>query len=100
MAHRLALEAESDLDDIWVFVAGESGSVEIADRLIDAITERFFLLSHHPHLGRSRAEDFREGLRSFAVGAYVIIYRVEGDDVFILRVLHGSRDLLALLRRP
>jgi len=98
MAHRLAPEAEADLDDIWYYVARDSGSVDVADRLIDTIADRFFLLAHHPHLGRSRAEDFRPGLRSFTVGAYVIIYRVDGADVLILRVPHGSRDLPVLLR--
>ena len=37
--HRLAPEA--DLDDIWYYVAKKSGSIEIADRLIDSITEIF-----------------------------------------------------------
>jgi plasmid stabilization system protein ParE len=32
------------------------------------------------------------------VGEYVIIYRVEGEDVLILRVIRGSRDIEALLR--
>ena len=45
MAHRLAPEAEADLDDIWYYTAKESGSIEIADRLIDSITERLFLLA-------------------------------------------------------
>lgn len=36
---------------------------------------------------------------AFPVGEYVIIYRVEKDDAFILRVLRGSRDIEALLRR-
>ena len=40
MAHRLAPKAETDLDDIWLYAAKESGSVEIADRLIDSITDR------------------------------------------------------------
>jgi len=31
-------------------------------------------------------------MRSFPVGEYVIVYCVEDDDVFILRVVHGSRD--------
>ena len=31
MAHRLAPEAESDLDELWHYVASD-GSVEIADR--------------------------------------------------------------------
>lgn len=42
MAHRLAPEVESELDDIWYYIARESGSIEIADRLIDSITARFF----------------------------------------------------------
>jgi hypothetical protein len=45
MAHRLAPEAEAEveLDEIWYYIARESCSVEIADRLIDSITDRFFL---------------------------------------------------------
>jgi plasmid stabilization system protein ParE len=38
MAFRLAPQAESDLDDIWYFIATESDSVETADRFIDTIT--------------------------------------------------------------
>jgi hypothetical protein len=45
MAHRVAPQAEAELDDIWYYVAKESGSIEIADRLIDSITERFYLLA-------------------------------------------------------
>ena len=50
MKHRLSLLADSDLDDIWYYVASQSGSTEIADRLIGSITDRFFLLTSHPHL--------------------------------------------------
>jgi toxin ParE1/3/4 len=99
MAHRLAPAAEADLDDIWYYIARESGSFEIADRLVDSLTERFYLLSRYPHLGRRRDHDLRAGLRSFPVGEYVIIYRVEEDDnVLVVRVLRGSRNLPDLLR--
>lgn len=54
MAHRLAPQVEDELDDIWYYLGRESGSVEIADRLIGSITERFFLLANHPYLGRRR----------------------------------------------
>ena len=97
MAHRLAPEAADDLDDIWYYVAGQSGSVEVADRLIDAITARFSLLARHPHMGRPRDDDLRPRLRTFAVGSYIIIYRLDGRDVLILRVLWGGRDIPALL---
>src|ERR1700681_3407641 len=99
MAHRVAPEAEAELDNIWDYVAKDSGSIEIADRLIDSIAERFYLLACHPHIGRPRDEDLRPDLRSFPVGEYVIIYRLEGEDVLILHVLRGSRDIEALLRR-
>ena len=99
MAHRVAPQAEAELDNIWYYVAKESGSIEIADRLIDSITERFYLLAGHPHIGRHRDEDLRPGLRSFPVGEYVIIYRVEENDVLILQVFRGSRDIEALLRQ-
>lgn len=102
MPHRVAPRAEADLDGIWLYVAKDSGSIEIANRLIDNITDRFFTLSRFPYIGRSR-EDFGPGYRSLAVGEYVILYRVESDEALILRVVHGRRDLeevLALERTP
>ena len=39
--HRLAPEAETGLDGIWRYIAQESGSIDIADRLIDTITAVF-----------------------------------------------------------
>ena len=70
--HRLAAEARSDLDDIWRYVATESGSEAIADRLIDFIAERFYVLAEHPRLGRAR-DDFGSGRRSFPGGDYVYV---------------------------
>jgi toxin ParE1/3/4 len=96
MAHRLAPRAETDLDDIWYYVAKESGSIEIANRLIDTLTDRFFMLAGFPYVGRARDDDFGPGCRSVAVGEYVIIYGLENVDALILRVVHGRRDLEAL----
>jgi toxin ParE1/3/4 len=93
MAHRLAPHAISDLDDIWFYIAKETGSTDTADHLVDAITNRFFLLARHPYLGRRRDEDFGSGSRSFSVKDYVIVYRVQGEDVLIVRVVHGRRNL-------
>ncbi len=70
--------------------------MDIADRLIGSITDRFSLLASYPNLGRARDEDLRPGLRTFPVGEYVIFYRVENEDVVILRVLRGSRNMAAL----
>ena len=96
MAHRLAPEAEADLHELWFYVASAS-SVEIADRLVDSLTARCFLLAAHPRAGRQR-DDLLSGMRIFPVGEYVVLYRVEEDDVLIQRVVRGSRDLEAVLR--
>jgi toxin ParE1/3/4 len=65
MPYRLSPLAERDLDEIWSYVA-EDASPETADRLIDAIVERFELSSEQPRMGRLRPE-FGVGVRSFTV---------------------------------
>jgi len=96
MGHIRTSQAGSDLNEIWYYVATKSGSLDVADRLIDSITDRFTLLAGYPNMGRARDEDLRLGLRSFPVGEYVILYRIQDEDVLILRVLRGSRDIEAL----
>ena len=98
MAHRIAPQAEIEIDDIWCYIAKQSGDFDIADRFIDSLADRFLLLARHSHVGRSRAQDLRPGLRSFALGEYVIIYRIENEDALILRVLRGSRNIEALFQ--
>jgi plasmid stabilization system protein ParE len=65
MPYRLSTLAEQDLDAIWSYVA-EDASPATADRLIDAIIDRFELLAEQPRMGRLRPE-FGEGVRSFTV---------------------------------
>ena len=47
---RLAPEAEAELDDIWPHIARESGNHDIANRVVEAITERFWLLADRRQL--------------------------------------------------
>jgi len=70
--------------------------MEVADRFIDSLTKRFYLLSTNPYIGRRRDDDLRPGMRSFAVGEYIILYRIDGEDVLILHVVRGSRNIKAL----
>ena len=92
MPYRLSALAEQDLEEIWSYV-GEDASPATADRLIDAIVDRFELLVEQPRMGRLRPE-FGGGVRSFTVENHVIYYRHDGD-VLIARVLHGRRDQAA-----
>ena len=62
MAHRLSPEAEAELDGIWYYIATESSSMDVADRFIDSLTRRFYLLALSPYMGRRRDEDLRPGM--------------------------------------
>jgi len=97
MAFRVSPQVEAELDEVWLYIATESASVNVADRVVDSITQQFFLLSTHPYSGRRR-DDLRAGLRSVTVGSDVVIYRVEENDVVILHVVHGRRDIKEIVR--
>ncbi|HTD57089.1 MAG TPA: type II toxin-antitoxin system RelE/ParE family toxin [Silvibacterium sp.] len=95
---RVSAEAESDLDEIWLYIARSRASENIATRIVNKITERFWLLAQHPYVGRRR-DDLRPGLRSLVADEYLIIHRVESDGaVLILHILHGKRDIGAVFR--
>lgn len=38
MAHRVAEDVDLELDDIWLYVAKQSSSIDIADHVVDSIT--------------------------------------------------------------
>jgi plasmid stabilization system protein ParE len=49
--------------------------------------------ARYPYNGWARDEDLRPGLRSLSAGDYVIVRRVEEDElVLIPHVVHGRRD--------
>jgi toxin ParE1/3/4 len=97
MVFHVSIQAKADLDSIWDYLYRESGSDANADRQVDLIAEAFFLLAEHPFAGRARENDLGPSRRSFPVERYIIVYRVRGQDVAILRVAHGSQDLKALM---
>jgi toxin ParE1/3/4 len=90
VTYRLTPAAEVDLDSIATYI-GERNS-PAAVRLLEKFTRRWELLATQPHSGRAR-DDIGPDLRSVIIGNFIALYRVESDDVIIVRVLHGSRDL-------
>ncbi len=85
--------AGADLDDIWLNVALDNPGA--ADRLIDRLVARCLNLTAHPELGAARPEIAPEA-RMLVMDDYVILYRVAGKDVEIVRVVHGARRLQGL----
>ncbi|NEV63083.1 type II toxin-antitoxin system RelE/ParE family toxin [Thiorhodococcus minor] len=87
-------QAEEDLIDIWLYIA--PGDRRAADRILDDIEEKLMLLRDQPSLGPARP-DIAPGLRYFPMRRYLILYREITDGIEVVRVVHGARDVLALL---
>lgn len=88
---RVSAAAERDLDDIWHYDAANSGSVERANKFVDAITQRLSILAHLPKAGTVRVEvdpDFR----GLPFGDYIVYYREDESWVILSRIIHGSRE--------
>jgi len=87
---RLSRPARTDLVEIWTYVAEDDPTA--ADRLIDRIWSRCDLLARTPQMGRLRS-DLAEGLRSFPVGRYLILYQESRGGIDVARVRSGETDL-------
>ena len=89
-------QAELDLVEIWLYVAEDSE--QAASELLRRIDRVAAELAEMPGRGTPR-EELIPGidLRSVPVGNYLIFYRPIEPGIEILRVLHGARDLDALL---
>ncbi len=94
---RWSLTAGNDLQNIEDFIARDS--VLHAITFVDRVVESAETLLKTPQIGRMVPEFNRTDLRELIFRDYRIVYLVQNDEVFILRVVHGSRDLLALVRR-
>ena len=96
MRYRVTRQAEEDLDEIYVYWA-KRASPGAADRLIDSIVDRFWLLGELPDAGRA-SEDIVAGVKCFPAGKYLIYYRATRRGTDILQVFHAARDQGRALR--
>jgi toxin ParE1/3/4 len=83
----------SDLAEIWDYIADDSEAQ--ADAFVAKIDAKFQILAKQPGIGRLR-DELAADLRSLPIGRYVIFYLSLANGVEIIRVLHGSRDIVPL----
>lgn len=97
MRYRVSADAERALDEIYVYWAVRE-NLEIADRVVDRITERFWLLGQHPNTGKA-AFQLAAGVRCFPAGKYLIYHRKSPRGTDILHIFHGARDQRKAFRK-
>lgn len=86
-------QAEIDLLEIWEFIA--SDNPRAADKIIRALDDRSNELLENPELGPAR-NDVAKGMRHLVMDSYLILYRIDGENIEVVRYLHGARNLLSL----
>lgn len=95
MAFRLSPLAETDIEEIVLYIARDSPAAAI--RWHDEMLTHCRHLGDMPGIGVARP-DVRPDLRSFPAGNYLILYRVAADGAAeIVRVVHGARQWHDLL---
>ena len=90
MIVRFSELADHDLKAIAAYVAEDDAGA--ARNLLTRMNERMAQLSRFPELGRRRI-DIDEFVRGLLICPYLVVYRIEPEEVVVLRVLHTSRDL-------
>ena len=91
--------AQADLDDIYQYIARDVPYY--AELFIDRLIEATDKLEDHPRIGRRVPEaDYRDDIRELIVQGYRIIYLVTDETIYILTVIHGSRDLAGKENKP
>lgn len=93
----LSKEADSDIDAILLWTEERFG-VPQAETYLERIDAALQALTHDPFPTTSQVRDQDLG-RSYRThhlerrSRHVVVYRVEGEQVLIVRILHDSMDL-------
>ncbi|HEX3355708.1 MAG TPA: type II toxin-antitoxin system RelE/ParE family toxin [Tepidisphaeraceae bacterium] len=97
---RIRPAADHDVDELAAYIARQS--LEQALRFYDAVADTYKLILQAP--SRWPIYEFSNprlgGIRKRAVRGFrnhLVFYRIDSNKVEIIRVLHGARDIPAIL---
>ena len=99
--YKFTPQAVDDLFEIWTYIARDS--VAAADRVEDAVYKACDFLADGRFRGSIREDLTKLPLRFWIIPDFtnfIIVYDPESDPLRIIRILHGRRDILAVLGEP
>ena len=85
--------ASRDLNQIAEYFLARN--LEAGEKLFNEFNKKCQYLTIFPNIGRSY-DNLKNGLRGLPLNGYIILYQVIDDQVNILRVVSGYRDLESL----
>lgn len=96
MKYRISRRANADIESICDFIAHDNPAA--ADDLDGRIHLAIKTLADFPGMGHGRPDVANRRYLFWAVGNYVVAYRVQASELIVVRVLHGARDFRRLFR--
>lgn len=97
MKYRISRRADIDIETICDRIAGNNP--DAAERLDEQIHRSIQLLARFPGMGHARPDVEDKRYRFWAIGKYIVAYRIEAKHLLVVRVLYGARDFRRLFRR-
>ncbi|HLW64334.1 MAG TPA: type II toxin-antitoxin system RelE/ParE family toxin [Gemmataceae bacterium] len=97
MKYRISRTAQKDIERICDHIAEDNPAA--AERLDEQIHVAIKLLAKLPRMGHKRSDVHDERYLFWAVGNYLIAYRIEKKELLVVRVLHGRLDFRKLFKR-
>ena len=94
-------DATYDLEDLYSYIESHDAPAK-ADYVLDKIEEAFSSLADNPERGTYPNELLAVGLREYReiyFKPYRIIYRVIAQNVYVMVIADGRRDMQSLLQR-
>jgi toxin ParE1/3/4 len=94
-------DGSRDLEELYDYIESHDAPGK-ADYVLDQIEKAFSSLSENPERGAYPKELLAVGLREYReifFKPYRIIYRVMAEDVYVMVITDGRRDMQALLQR-
>jgi plasmid stabilization system protein ParE len=85
--------AERHLDALYAYISQDSP--EYARRMVDRLTRRSQQIAEFPFSGRRVPEYDVDQIREVIEDPFRIIYYIKADQIDVLAVIHGARDVLA-----
>jgi toxin ParE1/3/4 len=94
-AYSFTDNAIRDLESICDSIA--INNPDAASNLFDDIREQCLRVAKFPYSGKNYAQ-IKPNLRGFIVKSYIVFYSIEGENILMIRVISGYRDLVDIFR--
>lgn len=92
---QLSEEAESDIREIWSYIAADN--VKAAQKVRLALFDACQRLAENPRIGHVREDLTDQAVLFWPVGSYLIVYDPLRKPLSIVSAAHGARDVSGMI---